>query len=81
MERKGSGLTYVFLLIIVRLIAGIIISTLNFTKNTYTKGKLDSDIESGDVIKVTVNQLQNSQGGSVTVEKKNGKIERALQWR
>ncbi len=75
MERKGSGLTYVFLLIIVLLIAGIIISTLNFTKNTYTKGKLDSDIESGDVIKVTVNQLQNSQGGSVTVEKKNGKIE------
>ena len=63
MERKGSGLTYVFLLIIVLLIAGIIISTLNFTKNTYTKGKLDSDIESGDVIKVTVNQLQNSQGG------------------
>ena len=72
MEKKGSGLGIVFFLIILLLIGGIIISTMNFTKNTYTRGKLEQDIESGQVIDVTVNQLQNSKGGSVTVEKKNG---------
>ena len=75
MERKGSGLVYVFLLITILLIAGIIISGLNFSKNTYTKGKLDSDIEGGQVLRVTVNQLQNSRGGSVTVEKIHGETE------
>ena len=75
MERKGSGLVYVFLLITILLIAGIIISGLNFSKNTYTKGKLDSDIEGGQILRVTVNQLQNSRGGSVTVEKIHGETE------
>ena len=72
MEKKGSGLGLVFLLIIVLLVLGIILSTVDFSKNTYTRGKLQEDIENGAVISVTVNQRQNSLGGSVTVEKKNG---------
>ena len=72
MERKGSGLGLVFFFIIILLIGGIILSSLNFSKSSYTRGKLEQDIKSGSVSKVTVNQLQNSKGGSVTVEKKNG---------
>ena len=72
MEKKGSGLGLVFVLIIILLIVGIIISTMDFTKNTYTRGKLEEDIANGEVVKVTVNQRQNSNGGSVLVEKKNG---------
>ena len=75
MEKRGSGLGIVFVLIILLLIGGIIISTMNFGKNTYTRGKLEEDIKNNQVIKVTVNQLQNSQGGSVTVEKKDGTTE------
>jgi len=71
-ERKGSGLGLVFFFIIILLIGGIILSSLNFSKSSYTRGKLEQDIKSGSVSKVTVNQLQNSKGGSVTVEKKNG---------
>ena len=65
MEKKGSGLGLVFVLIIILLIVGIIISTMDFTKNTYTRGKLEEDIANGEVVKVTVNQRQNSNGGSV----------------
>ena len=72
MEKKGSGLGIVFILVVLLLIGGIIISTLNFQKNTYTEGKFEEDVKNGQVIKVTVNQLQNSEGGSVTVEKKDG---------
>ena len=36
---------------------------------------MDSDIEGGQVLRVTVNQLQNSRGGSVTVEKIHGETE------
>ena len=72
MEKKGSGLGIVFILVVLLLIGGIIISTLNFQKNTYTEGKFEEDVKNGHVIKVTVNQLQNSEGGSVTVEKKDG---------
>jgi len=71
-EKKGSGLGIVFILVVLLLIGGIIISTLNFQKNTYTEGKFEEDVKNGQVIKVTVNQLQNSEGGSVTVEKKDG---------
>ncbi len=72
MEKKGSGIGIVIVLIVLLLIGGIIISTMNFNKNTYTRGKLESDIKNGQVIKVTVNQLQNSRGGSLSVEKKDG---------
>ncbi len=75
MEKKGNGLGLVFLLIIVLLILGVILSTVDFTKNTYTRGKLEADIANGEVVSVTVNQRQNSSGGSVTVEKKNGQEE------
>ncbi len=75
MEKKGSGLGIVFVLVVLLLIGGIIISTLNFQKNTYTRGQFEEDVKNGQVIKVTVNQLQNSNGGSVTVEKKDGTTE------
>ena len=75
MEKRGNGLGFVFFFIIILLIGGIILSSLNFTKSDYTRGKLEKDVESGSVSKVTVNQLQNSKGGSVTVEKKNGSSE------
>ncbi len=75
MEKKGSGLGLVFVLVVLLLIGGIIISTLNFQKNTYTRGQFEEDVKNGQVIKVTVNQLQNSNGGSVTVEKKDGTTE------
>ena len=65
MEKKGSGLGLVFVLVVLLLIGGIIISTLNFQKNTYTRGQFEEDVKNGQVIKVTVNQLQNSNGGSV----------------
>ena len=75
MEKKGSGLGIVFVLVVLLLVGGIIISTLNFQKNTYTRGQFEEDVKNGQVIKVTVNQLQNSNGGSVTVEKKDGTTE------
>ena len=75
MEKKGSGLGLVFVLVVLLLIGGIIISTLNFQKNTYTRGQFEEDVKNGQVIKVTVNQLQNSNGGSVSVEKKDGTTE------
>ena len=75
MEKRGNGLGFVFFFIIILLIGGIILSSMNFSKSDYTRGKLEKDVESGSVSKVTVNQLQNSKGGSVTVEKKNGSSE------
>ena len=72
MEKRGSGLGIVLVLILLLLIGGIIISTMNFQKNTYTRGQFEEDVKNGQVINVTVNQLQNTSGGSVTVEKKDG---------
>lgn len=72
MEKRGSGLGIVLVLILLLLIGGIIISTMNFQKNTYTRGQFEKDVKNGQVINVTVNQLQNTSGGSVTVEKKDG---------
>ena len=69
MEKRGSGLGIVLVLILLLLIGGIIISTMNFQKNTYTRGQFEEDVKNGQVINVTVNQLQNTSGGSVTVEK------------
>ena len=70
MEKKGSGLGIVLVLIVLLLIGGIIISTMNFQKNTYTRGQFEEDVKNKQVISVSVNQLQNSIGGSVTVEKR-----------
>ena len=75
MERKGSGIGIVFILICILLIAGIILSNINFSQSNYTRGKLDEDIENGRVIGVTVNQLQNSEAGSVTVDLSDGNRE------
>ena len=72
MERRGNGLGFLFILMGILLIVGIIISSIDFKQNTYTRGKLQNDIDAGNIRYVTVNQLQNSNGGSVTVTKTSG---------
>ena len=78
MERRGSGIGIVFILICILLIAGIILSNINFSQSNYTRGMLDEDIENGRVMAVTVNQLQNSEGGSVTVDLSDGNREEMI---
>ncbi|MBR3040289.1 MAG: ATP-dependent zinc metalloprotease FtsH [Lachnospiraceae bacterium] len=59
----------------VLLIVGIVIGNMNFKENTYTKGRFEKDLSEKTVVSVKVNQLQNSNAGSVTVEKTSGKEE------
>ena len=75
MEKRGSSLGIVFVLIMVLLIVGIVIGNMNFKENTYTKGRFEKDLSEKTVVSVKVNQLQNSNAGSVTVEKTSGKEE------